>query len=143
MKKLICENINEILVIIGISLAFGTCIGIIFHKFLKSYKIKTLKQTLADERLQNDVLVHSYRQEQEKLIIDKIKLETVVDLLKFESGNSAKVLIVQNKDPHHKADVEYVGIYPNNELIPPAHITWESYNEGVERLLKNPEDKIN
>jgi hypothetical protein len=51
------------------------------------------------------------------------------------------VQIVPNINPHHAADTEYVGIYPNNGLEP-AHLTREEYQKGVDRLKDNPEDNI-
>jgi hypothetical protein len=51
------------------------------------------------------------------------------------------VQIVPNINPHHAADIEYIGIYPNNGLEP-AHLTREEYQKGVDRLKDNPEDNI-
>jgi hypothetical protein len=57
--------------------------------------------------------------------------------------NTTQVLIVPNIDPHHAADTEYVGIYPSPESgLPPAHLTREAYQFGVDRLKDNPEDNI-
>ena len=55
--------------------------------------------------------------------------------------NIAFVQIVPNINPHHAADKEYIGIYPNNGLEP-AHLTREEYQKGVDRLKDNPEDNI-
>jgi hypothetical protein len=56
-------------------------------------------------------------------------------------SNTATVQIVANINPHHAADKEYIGIYPNNGLEP-AHLTREEYQKGVDRLKDNPEDNI-
>lgn len=56
--------------------------------------------------------------------------------------NSPKVMIVPNIDPHHAADIKYVGIYPALDSgLEPAHLTREAYQKGVERLRDHPEDK--
>jgi hypothetical protein len=51
------------------------------------------------------------------------------------------VQIVPNINPHHAADNDYVGVYPNNG-IEPAHLTREEYQKGVDRLKDNLEDNI-
>jgi hypothetical protein len=56
-------------------------------------------------------------------------------------SNTATVQIVPNIKPHHAADNDYVGIYPNNGLEP-AHLTREEYQKGVNRLKDNPEDNL-
>jgi hypothetical protein len=56
-------------------------------------------------------------------------------------SNTPTVQIVANINPHHAADKEYIGIYPNNGLEP-AHLTREEYQKGVNRLKDNPEDNI-
>ena len=63
------------------------------------------------------------------------------EALLAQISNSAFVQIVPNINPHHAADKEYIGIYPNNG-IEPAHLTREEYQKGVDRLKDNPEDNI-
>jgi hypothetical protein len=55
--------------------------------------------------------------------------------------DNPQIQIVPNINPHHAADKEYIGIYPNNGLEP-AHLTREEYQKGVKRLKDNPEDNI-
>jgi hypothetical protein len=69
------------------------------------------------------------------------QLEADLRHAKHIAANSPKVMIVPNINPHHAADKEYIGIYPNNGLEP-AHLTREEYQKGVDRLKDNPEDNI-
>jgi hypothetical protein len=68
-------------------------------------------------------------------------LTTQNNALLGQISELATVQIVPNITPHHAADKEYIGIYPNNGLEP-AHLTREEYQKGVDRLKDNPEDKI-
>jgi hypothetical protein len=63
------------------------------------------------------------------------------EALLAQISNTAIVQIVPNINPHHAADKEYVGIYPNSGLEP-AHLTREEYQKGVDRLKDNPEDNL-
>jgi hypothetical protein len=63
------------------------------------------------------------------------------EALLAQISNIATIQIVPNINPHHAADKEYIGIYPNNGLEP-AHLTREEYQKGVDRLKDNPEDNI-
>jgi hypothetical protein len=83
-----------------------------------------------------------YWQAQHRETWDKNKgLEADLRHAKHIAANRARVMIVPNINPHHAADKEYIGIYPNNGLEP-AHLTREAYQIGVDRLKDNPEDNI-
>jgi|688.fasta_scaffold210158_3 hypothetical protein len=77
----------------------------------------------------------------EALEIDNEELTTQNEALLAQISNTATVQIVPNINPHHAADKEYIGVYPNNGLEP-AHLTREEYQKGVDRLKDNPEDNI-
>jgi hypothetical protein len=70
-----------------------------------------------------------------------IELNEKIKIKQLQIDVSPTVQIVPNINPHHAADIEYVGIYPNNGLEP-AHLTREEYQKGVDRLKDNPEDNI-
>jgi hypothetical protein len=77
----------------------------------------------------------------ESIRIENASLTTQRTELLSQIKNSATVQIVRNINPHHAADKEYIGIYPNNGLEP-AHLTREEYQKGIDRLKDNPEDNI-
>jgi hypothetical protein len=77
----------------------------------------------------------------ESIRIENASLTTQNAALLAQISNIAFVQIVRNINPHHAADKEYIGIYPNNGLEP-AHLTREEYQKGVDRLKENPEDNI-
>jgi hypothetical protein len=74
--------------------------------------------------------------------INDLNKENLILIQRLDkTPKGATVQIVPNINPHHSADTDYVGIYPNNGLEP-AHLTREEYQKGVDRLKNNPEDNI-
>jgi len=158
------EDTNLIYLIISIGITTLT-LGVIIGRYLKSRKVRTLQQKLIAQEFENDVLLFGFQDDNNKLSTELENLE--VEYERYKKGwedqmtinkhlenkvmglmeklrISAKVLIVPNINPHHKADVDYVGIYPNftETGLEPAHITREAYQVGVDRLKNNPEDKV-
>lgn len=104
---------NTLTITLGI---LAPVITFLIGRYFRAAKIKNLQSLNEALTLQNIAL-----------------LTQIIDL--------ATVKIVPNINPHHAADKEYIGIYPNNGLEP-AHLTVEEYQKGVDRLKDHPEDNI-
>jgi hypothetical protein len=126
-------------------------ITFLIGRYFRSEKIKQLIDDIEDA-------MSEFSDLQDKIGRQSIELAKEISYLKMQIAereriaskalaeldtlncNIAFVQIVPNINPHHAADKEYIGIYPNNGLEP-AHLTREEYQKGVDRLKDNPEDK--
>jgi hypothetical protein len=126
-------------------------ITFLIGRYFRSEKIKELIDGIEDvkaefsdlaraKEIQEDCMttLESYNEIQRQLN-DSLSIQN--EALLAQISNTATVQIVPNINPHHAADTDYVGIYPNNGLEP-AHLTREEYQKGVNRLKDNPEDNI-
>jgi hypothetical protein len=105
-------------------------ITFLIGRYFRSEKIKKIKKAVTFWHEYADALELSNKRLNEKIKIKQLQIDVL-----------PKVQIVPNINPHHAADKEYIGIYPNNGLEP-AHLTREEYQKGVDRLKDNPEDNI-
>ena len=127
-------------------------ITFLIGRYFRSEKIKQLIDDIEN-------IMSEFSDLQGKIVRQSIELAKEISYLKMQIAereriaskalaeldtlkcNIAFVQIVPNIKPHHAADKEYIGIYPNNGLEP-AHLTREEYQKGVDRLKDNPEDNI-
>jgi hypothetical protein len=126
-------------------------ITFLIGRYFRSEKIKELRD-LRDNWIGHSTyysnLAETQNEHIEELAISNEIQRQLNDSLSIQNAallaqisNTATVQIVPNINPHHAADTEYIGIYPNNGLEP-AHLTREEYQKGVNRLKDNPEDNI-
>jgi hypothetical protein len=120
-------------------------ITFLIGRYFRSEKIKELAKGLKQVKTEFDTFVRVLKNklhdtEKELLERERIATKALMELDTLKR-NTATVQIVPNINPHHAADIEYIGIYPNNGLEP-AHLTREEYQKGVDRLKDNPEDNI-
>jgi hypothetical protein len=117
-------------------------ITFLIGRYFRSEKIKQLEYSIK-RKDQFIAIMRSDINERQNLIENLQQSET--EALCFQLNTAIKlekaIQIVPNINPHHAADKEYIGIYPNNGLEP-AHLTREEYQKGVDRLKYNPEDNI-
>jgi hypothetical protein len=114
-------------------------------RYVRSEKIKELINGIESVKAEFNTSTMEYQNKLHDTIQKLLERENVATQALIEldtlKRNIAFVHIVPNINPHHAADKEYVGIYPNNGLEP-AHLTREEYQKGVDRLKDNPEDNI-
>jgi hypothetical protein len=116
-------------------------ITFLIGRYFRSEKIKELEDVKAEFNTFARVYKNKLHDtEKELLERERIATQALMELDTLKR-NIATVQIVPNINPHHAADKEYVGIYPNNGLEP-AHLTREEYQKGVDRLKDNPEDNL-
>jgi hypothetical protein len=126
-------------------------ITFLIGRYFRSEKIKELIKGIEDVKAEFNDLARAKEIQSDYVARLESHNETILNELKGCSTLLAEadtfmngapfVQIVPNINPHHAADKEYIGIYPNNGLEP-AHLTREEYQKGVNRLKDNPEDNI-
>jgi hypothetical protein len=112
-------------------------ITFLIGRYFRSEKINNIKKSVTFWHEYADSLELSNRRLNESNQLLHIQNTALLSKI----SELAAVQIVPNINPHHAADTEYIGIYPNNGSEP-AHLTREEYQKGVDRLKDNPEDNI-